>query len=115
MKNYTNYCSEEQTKRAYALGAPIETERYVIDDGCVEIKDNVFVHIPTTQQMIGWLREEKNIYLLPVIPVKDMIKFEIFDNNKDDMVDTTGVFIKSYNKAELSAIDAALDYLEKGE
>jgi len=121
MKQYTNYCTQEQTQKAYKLGAPlhvfecenkISKEAFIETGRIVELEDNKLGDIPTTQQMIGWLRKEKDIdicigntsldYRFNVWHRYELIK-EIFANRYD------------YNMGELAAIHAALDYLEKGE
>lgn len=119
MQDYTVYCTEEHTRRAYALGAPLETS----DRLCgwtqhsiiiMEHNDPVFVRIPTTQQMIGWLRE-KSIIILPFW--KTGIQYAIFVicnmGNDIDYIDETEMPYKE-QQAELAAIDVAMNYIEKG-
>ena len=106
MNRYTICCTAEQTKKALELGAPIQyasindirLERYVcIDDECYTI--------PTTDQMIWWLRSKG-------------IQFHFDDetnywNIGDATNDLTPLRRYGYSdNKELSAIDAALEYLE---
>ena len=59
MDNFTLHCTEEQTKKALELGAPIEYANIV------DIRAKRFVNsdtgvykIPTAEEMIGWLRSK---------------------------------------------------------
>lgn len=106
MNKYTIHCTEEQTKKAFELGAPI-----VILPNYEEYKGFPFVRhtngneypcaIPTAEQMLGWL-EERGLYI-----------------QIDNMASTVGVDFKtiydriktSRKEATLAAIDVALDYL----
>lgn len=49
MEQYTIYCSDEQTKKALELGAPLEYH-------CPNERESVY-HRPTAEQMLGWLEE----------------------------------------------------------
>lgn len=53
MKEFTIRCTLEQTKRALALGAPIEIECF-----STTTEDHWYEVVPTTEQMIGWLRSQ---------------------------------------------------------
>lgn len=125
MERYTIYCTEEQTKKALALGAPIEVETiFACDyetsrDNKVHVSEHLaksapyqeYAIIPTTEQMVGWL-EAQNIYLEP--RHTDEEKIHVWVGSFTPLPD--GVWTKSYStikEATLAAIDVALDYLIK--
>ena len=65
MEKYTIYCTKEQTTKALELGAPIDylysTSDYIIAGRILKMKENNRVchyGIPTTEQMLGWLRSQ---------------------------------------------------------
>ena len=110
MNKYTIYCTSEQTKRAYELGAPIEKP----SNSLFESLEN---KIPTTEQMCGWLREKYNIHVyvlqcqnLTYIPQGNIcnngVTTQLFDWDYEEYFD-------SYQQAIHIAIDTALKYLEK--
>ena len=110
MNKYTIYCTSEQTKRAYELGAPIEKP----SNSLFESLEN---KIPTTEQMCGWLREKYNIHIytlqcnnLHYIPQVNIcnngIITQLFGWDYEEYFD-------SYQQAIHIAIDTALKYLEK--
>jgi len=122
MKNYTNYCTEEQTKRAYKLGAPIRTfecdnkiarESFIKRFDAIELEGIVMGDIPTTQQMIGWLREEKKINIT-IRNFGNSYRYSVstFINGMDVSIYFENNYM-GYKQAELEAIDVALNYLEK--
>lgn len=102
MYDYTIYCTEEQTKKALELGAPIG----VIPDGLI---------IPTAEQMLGWLEEQ---YLYITISytcnfAKDW-QADIHHALYTDAycgVDLIDVNFGSRKNATLAAISSALNYL----
>lgn len=107
MNKYTIYCTSEQTKRAYELGAPLEKTS-------LEYWKN---KIPTIEQMCGWLREKYNIHIytlqcnnLTYIPQGNIcnngVTTQLFDWDYEEYFD-------SYQQAMNAAIDTALKYLEK--
>ena len=107
MNKYTIYCTSEQTKRAYELGAPIEKTS-------LEYWKN---KIPTIEQMCGWLREKYNIHIytlqcnnLTYIPQGNIcnngVITQLFDWDYEEYFD-------SYQQAMRIAIDTALMHLEK--
>lgn len=122
MNDYTCHCTEEQTRRAYKLGAPIRkiTNIFNVDNGEQFYRDNLLYVcmgdfccvIPTTQQMIGWLRE-KGFWIY----VKRYWQYNTFyaciEKQGLVRIECTDDFEKP-EQAERAAIDAALDYLEKG-
>lgn len=124
MEQYTIYCTEEQTRRAWLLDAPFKyccgkelpDHKYICTTPLLSHTE--VIEVPTTQQMIGWLREEYNIQAFvstlagntASVFVKN--EFTMFNVNDDDEMPKR---FDTYEQAELAAIDAALDYLEKGE
>ena len=123
MNQYTIYCTPEQACKALELGAKIITEpncihtlsqfRGVYNDG------ETFFHLPTIEQMIGWL-EEKGMFVI-VHRIKNVDEtftyyYDIFDNDNENICDGMWTFL-SREEATLAAICAALDYLieNKGE
>lgn len=116
MDEYTIYCTEEQTKKAFELGAPINTigctrGEIPLLDGYVELvvmDDNTSIigEIPTAEQMLGWLRLEKGF----------MFRIMDFTHRTDwsvtkDLFFRNGYSTISPTEATLKAIDVALEYL----
>ena len=107
MERYIIFCTKEQTERAIKLGAP-----------CENPDDFTPMRFPTAEQMRGWLREEYGIQAFVSTLVGNTASvyvkgnFTMFNvNNCDGMPKN----FDTYEQAILAAIDAALDYLEKGE
>lgn len=113
MNDFTIYCTTEQTKKALELGAPIYTTnehlyrhpheyKYYVE---VNIQGNFYAaKIPTSEQMIGWLRKENNIFFTPkkvgdnnYVLIGDLRHFQTYD---------------SYEESTLAGIDVALEYLK---
>lgn len=115
MSDYTVYCTEEQTKRAYKLGAPIKKD-YSVHFGVKSVhispehEGSFYATIPTTQQMIGWLREKGLIVFVTYV---DIYESHVYD--KGCTMISSKRYFESFQEAEFAAIDAALDYLMKGE
>lgn len=126
IQDYSIYCTEEQTKKALELGAPISNavgmadivkEKY-FGDG----KGN-FIILPTAEQMISWL-EEQGI-LVDINPINGLHFYWMLRTKELD--EGSGRYMwecqyttperdleyDSRKKATLAAIDAALDYLSK--
>lgn len=101
MKQYTIDCTEEQTKKAIKLNAPISTWGFA--------REPV---IPTAEQMLGWLEEIMGIstFHINYYPVPKKYGYLII---AIDCVLETGWLFNSRKEATLAAIDAALDYLLK--
>jgi len=128
MKQYTNYCTHNQITRAYYLGAPIHLFEkigrvYHKKNDVYIASKNVYDFSVTTQQMIGWLREEHQLYCGVDI---DENESECSDTNNCSYMfykfNKCGIFSHifrkslhcyTYKEAELAAIDEALNYLEK--
>lgn len=118
MKDYTIYCTEEQTKKALDLGAPIKQE-YIgkcITEGLPRVGCNTEEDVkdylcPTAEQMIGWLEEQDAVCGIVINYFHGVtlnhwafwakMKDQVFMNEE----------CNSRKEATLAAIDAALDYL----
>lgn len=118
MIRYSIALTDEQTRRAYRLGAPIElycTSELTFHLPKLVCNDGIERHFtnPTAEMMIGWL-EEQGIAL-------DIHTYFEVENGKIHhyqftVTDSTMIFNGEYNsrkEATLAAIDAALNYLEK--
>lgn len=108
MTDYTIYCTNTQTDKALALGAPIEfQEDASMDDGKSPIR-------PTAEQMIGWLESHDSISEV-IIATNALGGWfsRIHDADGEAAgIDNYTLYI-SRKKATLAAIDAALDYLSQ--
>lgn len=118
MEEYTIYCTKEQTKKAFELGANLfcldrmQSEAFdenpFKDDYTDRTKLNIGVYAfcPTAEQLINWLRREKGFKFL---------LFDAPDSVDDDnwWLGLNGELISSGNDEdkELAAINAALNYL----
>lgn len=114
MKSKEIYCTEEQTRRALDLGAPINATFADIPNKCEY--DGCYIEIPTAVQMLGWLEEQKdipNINIISSVYNRDW-KYEINLNmpeGYDYLLWKDGY--TSRKEATIAAIDAALEYLVK--
>lgn len=116
MNRYTIYCTEEQTKKALELGAPIlvtpeefyETLPHFNMNICGE---NASVVLPTAEEMINWLEVQG---VLVDVEMRTGIAY-VYDRKNKVYVKT--INIHSRNEGTFVAIDVALDYLieKKGE
>lgn len=121
MNRYKDYYTEEQTKKAFELGAPIGV-LYTKDDYQQKIPTysnkgefvNYNYFVPTTEEMIGWL-EAQGILVLPE-PSQDKF-YGTYSLKREDGYWFNRIFLKglypSRKEATLVAIDAALDYLKE--
>lgn len=112
MDKYTIYCTEEQTRTALKLGAPIETYKpIVIDSKAGGSFTTPAIETVTAEQMIGWLEEQEDI--------KEIFVTIEYINWHYAIILSSGRVIEcndsydSRKEATLAAIDAALDYLIK--
>lgn len=116
MNDYKIPCTEEQTKKALKLGAPIERIEHLASIGNYyvsghHIYDNGLCYfMPTAEEMIGWL---ENNTIFKTIQITTDAKptnwmYAIYFG-KDDCL--TQDLFKSRKEATLSAIDKALEYL----
>lgn len=112
MNRYEIRCTEEQTRKAFALGAPIE-----IKEKCGKLNNSIILKesedcytlaiIPTVEQLIGWLEEHG----VTIEAVKcETCWFGRAYNDNDITFFNKGRFV-SRKEASLAAIDAALEYL----
>lgn len=111
MNQYTLYCTEDQTRKAFELGAPI---RY---KDTLDNRERGKFETPTAEQMLGWL-EEQNIAI-------DLHAYFKVNNSRINhyeytVTDSTRVFNGNKitrEEATIAAIDKALNYLieKKGE
>ena len=111
MNRYTIYCTPEQTRKALEIGAKIITEpncihtlsqfRGVYNDG------ETFFHLPTAEQMIGWLRTKG--FRFKIIEYDKETYWQIHYDDTNWL--NHGETIK-YEEATLAAIDAALKEVE---
>lgn len=119
MNRYEIRCTEEQTKLAHKLGADIPKARVIdtIEGHSIRIpqEDGDFYLLPTAEQMIGWLEEQKLICNVNIIGSDYKInwKYEINLNLPDgyDYIGKEGY--NSRKEATLAAINAAFEYLTK--
>lgn len=140
--DYKILCTPEQTKKLLELGAPIEYEdntypTYWRPNICrfAEMPERTY-HIPTAEQVIGWLEEQADILDINIEPYEDDsypslcgYGFSIRNKNKEyilgtftekgDMVyisPTDGTYCHygklTKREATIEVIDAALEYLE---
>lgn len=115
MNNYTIYCTSEQTRKAFELGAPIEKDcsahlhdpdRTTYIDDCSYCK---YYCNPTAEEMIGWL--EKQISFIDVIRQENDTWLYIVYPETHSNKNITVKGFSSRKEATLAAINAALDYL----
>lgn len=115
MNRYTIYCTEEQTRKALELGAPIEilpnyTEYRVFPFiKCKDGNDRPCI-IPTAEQMIGWL-EEQGVFI-SVSRLLSCEEYSVYIYTKKGRYYERDKRSLTRGEATLSAIDAALEYLE---
>ena len=93
MNKYTIYCTEEQTRKAVELGAPIEL--YYGGEYESELIDGIRYITPTAEEMIGWLEEQGDILNIDIHLYEDDgypkmcgYGFTIYNKNKDIIVGT---------------------------
>lgn len=118
MNRYTIYCTEEQTKKALKVDAPIKITYCAVDlynrEYIIGENKCTAIIIPTAEEMLGWMEEQGKI----TVKVEHFDEedtnwiFVIFTFNERQWV-TDGKNFYSRKEATLAAIDAALDYLLK--
>lgn len=102
ISDYTIYCTDEQTRKALELGAPIEFQEDAShDDGKSSID-------PTAEQMVGWLEEQEILIDIDTEWNKSVLVY-VWDCENKSLINN--VFHGSRKEATLAAIDAALEYL----
>lgn len=121
ISDYTIYCTSEQAKKAFELGAPIMTFGYPdLEDAKEEIlkmnrqaelyqteNGGIMVgQIPTAEQMIGFLRSKG--FRFKITDFKEGTIWRVVHGDWLDFNSNDGINPK---EATLAAIDAALEYL----
>lgn len=111
MEEYTIYCTPEQTKKAFELGAPIKTRSYRFNDHSKDFfaEEGKGYFIPTAEQMIGWMEEKEGIREISLHHLKDSWHICVYLDNDD--ITHTELSYSSRKEATIAAIDAALKYL----
>lgn len=129
MDKYTIYCTEEQTRTALKLGAPIKllyekdntsNQQYLILTAqeytrlCNE--GYCYAKVPTTEQMIGWLEEKGfaiDIFNNTGGFIWDVMLTKAHNRLIYSFVEENVKYIPYRNRKEatLAAINAALRYL----
>lgn len=110
MNKYSILCTNEQTKKALELGAPIETYKPII----INSKNGGSFTTPTietvtAEQMLGWLEEQESIISIEVTIYDGYWQGYVETTNYKDAIGKNGY--SSRKEATLAAIDAALNYL----
>lgn len=132
MNRYTTYCTEEQTRKALKLGAPILKFKNAITRDDIPhfiegevMKDWTLFFCPTAEEMLGWLEETYDLHInidyrrnyaddADGNIVDEWYYYCFFLSIADNCFygeDTLDEY-SSRKEATLAAIDAALDYLE---
>lgn len=105
MYKYTILCTEEQTIKSFALGAPIEDYCGLVPTAYI---DGGIYDIPTAEQMIGWMTEQ-GLAFNTEWSWGGRVTIRVWDNHNHKLVYTSNAY--SLKECTLAAIDAALDYL----
>lgn len=120
MDEFTIYCTEEQTKKARELGAPIEIK--TIEEAQKDWQGKAFftgmatcAKLPTAEQMIGWIESFLTIQLLIEKQMGESgTRYRIWVRDEckpfSDIIEMHNY--PTRKEATLAAIDAALEYLE---
>lgn len=116
MNKYTIYCTEEQTKKALELGAPIvkidTRDKMLIYGGnkCYPIIADYPYAIPTTEQMVSWLEEQGLRFTIQSKNEDVTFGFCLRDSKRTEVIDVKGGY-NSRKGTMIAVIDAALKYL----
>lgn len=102
MNRYTIYCTEEQTKKALELGAPI---RY---KDTLDNRERGKFEPPTAEQMLGWLNDQ-GVSMDTDWSWDGQVTIWGWYNQVKEYIYTS--YANSLKEAILAAIDAALEYL----
>ena len=100
MNRYTIYCTPEQTKKAFELGAPIGYKN------TLDNRERGKFDTPTAEQMLNWL-EEKYIDSITIRRLEKGWEYTIIYNGKEECLS----YFSTRKEVTLAAIDAALEYL----
>lgn len=112
MDKYKIPCTEEQTKKALELGAPINIFIHTSSESKGNYKpigEFIDAVIPTAEQMIGWLEEQDGIDEITVC------KTGMWIWGKNRTLIKGSPNYSSRQESSLAAIDAALEYLTNKE
>lgn len=112
MNRYEIRCTEEQTRKAFKIGAPIEEHgRYHADlePNIVMTNCKTWIEIPTAEQMLGWL--ESTIRISDIDVYRGGSQYWTFSVTLfcGNIIGKENYFTRQ--EATLAAIDAALNYL----
>lgn len=122
MNRYTIYCTEEQTRKALELGAPIEANKDysngnlpetlcvygdIVKKDAYGIGECTILHIPTAEQMLGWLEEQINVREICIQRYGNWW-YQIYI---DPYFHLEQQGFNTRKEATRAAIDAALEYL----
>lgn len=117
---YATYCTEEQTKKALELGAPIEAlytkADYQQTRPTISIKGEFVDYdyfVPTAEEMIGWLEKQECIAEIHIVRgiCYPNWSFDVYDEHYASAVPTY-MFYETRKEATLAAIDGALEHLK---
>lgn len=114
MNKYNLFCTEEQTRKALELGAPIvqgpmlEILRNEIGERCF-LSGTSLYWFPTAEEMIGWL-EENNIENI-IVCKKDGGDYGYTVYHTSHRSPLQRFWFSNRKEATLAAIDDALEYL----
>lgn len=116
---YAIYCTEEQTKKALELGAPIEVlytkADYQQKRPTISIKGEFVDYayfVPTAEEMIGWLENQGLYFSIECI---GNYVYEVWTKDTDKIVIIINSCVHTRKEATLSAIDAALEHLNENQ
>lgn len=114
MNKYTIYCTPQQTKKALELGAPmnyVETNTPTPNITRIQcgFETDIYVEIPTAEQMVGWL-DEQGVKINFYSSSRYTYELHYANNYNNDVVISES--FSTCKEASLAAIDAALEYLE---
>lgn len=100
MNRYTIRCTDEETRKALELGAPIEYH-------CPN-KHERFYHIPTAEQMVGWIKDQ-DVVIDTDWSWGGQVTMWVWYNPEKELIYTSHA--NSLKDATLESIDAALEFL----
>lgn len=103
MDRFTILCTEEQTRKAISLGAPISTTP-------TDFINNTWFKA-TAEQMIGWLEQNPRISDIDIYR-SGSTYWSFFVTKFCGIIESEKEYL-CRKEATLAAIDAALDYLVK--
>lgn len=109
MNRYSIFCTEEQTKKAFALGAQLEEVNSINEPKHWVAIDNTTYKVPTAEQMIGWL--EQNARISDIDIFRSGSTYWAFYVTKFLGIIESKKEYFSRKEATLVAIDEALDCL----